>query len=201
MTRIATAISAGTGTPSNQARPMTDERARRVDRDRIAAGDEQRDAADHREAGQRDDEGRDALIGDEIALQRAEQRRPARAWRGSTSGQGKPNCSSVADSVATSASTEPTDRSMPPVVMTKVIAAATISSGADWRRMLSRFGGGQEGVGRDREDAGRRRRRRARSRRRCHWRASRRASVPVRTRGGLRRRGSSVASLMPALRR
>ncbi len=29
---------------------------------------------------------------------------------------------------------------MPPVVMTKVIAAATINSGADWRRMLSRFG-------------------------------------------------------------
>ena len=29
---------------------------------------------------------------------------------------------------------------MPPVVMTKVIAAATMNSGADWRRILSRFG-------------------------------------------------------------
>ena len=57
-----------------------------------------------------------------------------------TAGHGKPSCRSVADNVATSASTEPTERSMPPVVMTKVIAAATISSGADCRRMFKRLG-------------------------------------------------------------
>ena len=34
---------------------------------------------------------------------------------------------------------EPTERSMPPVVMTKVIATATINVGAAWRSRLSRL--------------------------------------------------------------
>ena len=42
----------------------------------------------------------------------------------------------MAQSALTSARIEPTDRSMPPVVITSVMAAATISSGADWRRMF-----------------------------------------------------------------
>ena len=50
-----------------------------------------------------------------------------------------PACSEIAASALTSASTEPTERSMPPVVMTKVIATATIISGAIWRKMLSRL--------------------------------------------------------------
>ncbi len=42
----------------------------------------------------------------------------------------------MAQSALVSARTDPTERSMPPVVMTSVMAVATISSGADWRRML-----------------------------------------------------------------
>ena len=51
-----------------------------------------------------------------------------------------PAPSEIAASALTSARIEPTDRSMPPVVMTKVIATATIMSGAIWRRMLRKFG-------------------------------------------------------------
>ena len=43
-----------------------------IDGDRIAAGEEERQAADHAEPRQRDDEGRDALIGDEEALHDAD---------------------------------------------------------------------------------------------------------------------------------
>ena len=196
------AISAGSGTPRNQARPMSHERARRVDRDRVAAGDQQRDAADHREPGQRDDEGRDALIGDEEALERADQRRPAASMATTTSGQGRPACSSVADSALTSASTEPTERSMPPVVMTKVIAAATISSGADWRRMLSRLGVVRKASVAEREDDADDDEEERRSRRRCRWRAALAARSPCRTLGGLgRQRVDGRSTLMPALRR
>ena len=48
-----------------------------------------------------------------------------------TNGQGIAACRRMAASALTNATVEPTDRSMPPVVMTKVIATATISSGAD----------------------------------------------------------------------
>ena len=61
-----------------------------------------------------------------------------------------PACSEIAASALTSARTEPTERSMPPVVMTKVIAAATIISGAIWRMMLRRLVG-QKGVGDERK--------------------------------------------------
>ena len=61
--------------------------------------------------------------------------------RMTTTGHGTPACREIAASALTSASTEPTERSMPAVVMTKVIATATIISGAIWRRMLSRFTG------------------------------------------------------------
>ena len=54
-------------------------------------------------------------------------------------GQGRPPCNEIAASALTSASTEPTDRSMPAVVMTKVMATATIISGAICRRMLRRL--------------------------------------------------------------
>ena len=42
--------------------------------DRIAAGNYSAEATDDGEAGQRDDERRNALIGDEITLQRTERR-------------------------------------------------------------------------------------------------------------------------------
>ena len=47
-----------------------------------------------------------------------------------------PAWSEIAASALTSATVEPTERSMPPVVMTKVIATPTIRSGAAWRSML-----------------------------------------------------------------
>ena len=56
-----------------------------------------------------------------------------------TSGQGRPACSVSATAALTSATVEPTDRSMPPVVITKVIATATIRSGEDWRNRFSRL--------------------------------------------------------------
>ena len=55
--------------------------------------------------------------------------------------QGTPAWSRIAQSAETSARIEPTDRSMPPVVITSVIADATISSGEDWRRMLRMLDG------------------------------------------------------------
>ena len=66
-------------------------------------------------------------------------RTPSASMRITTAGQGTPACSEIAASALTSASTEPTERSMPAVVMTKVIATATIISGAIWRKMLRRF--------------------------------------------------------------
>ena len=51
--------------------------------------------------------------------------------------QGQPACRAIADKALTIASVEPTDRSMPPVVMTRVIATAAISVGALWRSTLS----------------------------------------------------------------
>ncbi len=56
-----------------------------------------------------------------------------------TSGQVRPACSEIAASAFTSASTEPTDRSIPAVVITKVIATATIMSGAVCRKILRRL--------------------------------------------------------------
>ncbi len=59
--------------------------------------------------------------------------------RAMTMGQGRPAWSRIAATAFTSASTEPTERSMPPVVMTKVIAMAVISSGALCRRRFRMF--------------------------------------------------------------
>ena len=64
---------------------------------------------------------------------------PTPSISATTSGQGTPACSEIAASALTSASTEPTERSIPAVVMTKVIATATIISGAICRRMLRRL--------------------------------------------------------------
>src|SRR3712207_4105346 len=50
-----------------------------------------------------------------------------------------PAVMAMADSALTRARVEPTERSMPPVVMTRVIAVATIRVGALWRTMLSRL--------------------------------------------------------------
>ena len=47
---------------------------------------------------------------------------------------------------------EPTDRSMLPVVITNVIAMATITVGATCRSTLTRLFGGQERVGLDAEE-------------------------------------------------
>ncbi len=61
---------------------------------------------------------------------------PTPSISAATSGQARPACSEIAASALTSASTEPTERSIPAVVITKVIATATIISGALCRRML-----------------------------------------------------------------
>src|ERR1700712_1691172 len=57
----------------------------------------------------------------------------------STTIPGTPARNAMADTAPTSASVEPIDKSMPPVVMTSVIVVATISSGALWRSTLSRL--------------------------------------------------------------
>ncbi len=54
-----------------------------------------------------------------------------------TTGHGIESCSNIAVSAPINATVDPTERSMPPVVITKVMAAATISRGALWRRMFS----------------------------------------------------------------
>jgi len=56
-----------------------------------------------------------------------------------TNGQDRPSCSKIAASAFTSASIEPTDRSIPAVVITKVMATATIMSGALCRKTLRRL--------------------------------------------------------------
>ncbi len=45
----------------------------------------------------------------------------------------------IASAAAVSPTIEPTDRSMLPVVITKVIATATITVGATWRATLTRL--------------------------------------------------------------
>jgi hypothetical protein len=55
---------------------------------------------------------------------------PARMRPITTSGHGKPCAMRIAVSALTRATVEPTERSMPPVVMTKVIAIATMKAGA-----------------------------------------------------------------------
>ena len=49
-------------------------------------------------------------------------------------GQGRPWLRLIAARALTSARVEPTDKSIPPVVMTKVMATATIRMGALWRQ-------------------------------------------------------------------
>lgn len=63
---------------------------------------------------------------------------PASNNPAATSGQGNPARSPMAESALASATVEPTERSVPPVVTTKVMATATTSKGADWRSRLSR---------------------------------------------------------------
>jgi hypothetical protein len=53
-----------------------------------------------------------------------------------TDGQGTPIAMMIAATALTSATCEPTERSMPPVMMTKVMAMATIRMGAAWRTMF-----------------------------------------------------------------
>ena len=145
------ASTAGKGTPKSQPRPICTKQLSLRDRDGEALRHQQRHAAQHREARQRDDEGGDALEGDEPALRRADDGAGASSSR-MTSGQGMPAWSAMAASALISATVEPTDRSMPPVVMTKVMAMATISSGEDWRSRLRRLPRGQEGRAGDGED-------------------------------------------------
>ena len=54
-------------------------------------------------------------------------------------GQGMPMPMRTAASALTIATVDPTERSIPPVVITKVIATATIRIGADWRSMFNRL--------------------------------------------------------------
>src|SRR4051812_46689363 len=58
-----------------------------------------------------------------------------------TIGQGRSARSAIAAKAFTRATVDPTDRSMPPVVITNVIATATISMGADWRSRFKRLPG------------------------------------------------------------
>ena len=58
---------------------------------------------------------------------------------GETTHQSQPARSSSAAAALTRAMIEPTERSMPPVVITKVMATATMSVGDAWRRRLSRL--------------------------------------------------------------
>ena len=64
---------------------------------------------------------------------------PSTSISTTTAGQGTPACSAIAASALTSATVEPTERSMPPVVMTSVMATATISIGALWRIRFRRL--------------------------------------------------------------
>ena len=70
---------AGMRQAEDPASPDRVERALRIDRDRIALRQKQRRAADGAQARKRDDEGGNALIGDEEALEEADDdpRRPA----------------------------------------------------------------------------------------------------------------------------
>ena len=80
------------------------ERALRVDRNRIALGEQERGAADRAEARERDDEGGNALVGDEEALHEADDDAEQPASGRTTAGQGMPACSEIAASALTSAS-------------------------------------------------------------------------------------------------
>ena len=64
---------------------------------------------------------------------------PSTSITRTTAGHGTPACSTSAASALTSATVEPTERSMPPVVMTRVMATATISIGALWRMRFNRL--------------------------------------------------------------
>ena len=99
-----------------------------------------------------------ALVGDEPALGEADQRRRAPASRATTSGQGTPCRDRRSPPRAlTSATREPTDRSIPPVMMTKVMATATTSIGAAWRSDVQDVARRQERVGGEGEEQRRRR--------------------------------------------
>jgi len=64
---------------------------------------------------------------------------PTNRMPAAASGQGTPAASASATKALVSATVDPTDRSMPPVVITKVMATATISIGAACRSRLSRL--------------------------------------------------------------
>ena len=70
--------------------------------------------------------------------------------------QGQPAASRIAQTALTSATWLPTERSMPAVVMTKVMATATIRIGAAWRITFSRLPVERKGSRRWRRPRGRR---------------------------------------------
>ena len=58
-----------------------------------------------------------------------------------TTGQGQPAASAIASDIMESASTEPTERSMPAVRMTRNMPSDSSAFMAIWRRMLVRLRG------------------------------------------------------------
>ena len=92
-----------------------------VDRDRIAARHQERDPAHPAQPGQGDDEGGYALVCDEPAVSALRSPRRPRASGPAPSGQGQAGAKRDRGQrpPGTSASVEPTERSMPPVVITK----------------------------------------------------------------------------------
>ena len=116
----------GAGTPSEGRRRQALRRSRIDDRHRHRAGEAEREPAQHAQHAERDEEGGDAQLGDEQAVDRAddgaEQQhqpapRPSPARRGRAASPRPWRRSSTC---------EPTDRSISPQTMTKVMPTAMI---------------------------------------------------------------------------
>ena len=98
-----------------------------------------REGARDRQHAERHDEGRHADIGDEEAIDGA-----AHEARCQASGKGDvpgifPGQEQAGDDTATRPMIEPTDRSMPPVMITTIMPSAMMPNGAKLRVMLAKF--------------------------------------------------------------
>ena len=149
-------------------------------RDRLAVVDLVGGVAKEQQAAERDDEGRDAGIGDERALHSADQRRRPRASRGRrpTRSRRRRSASTAVCSRAPKTPMkpicEPTERSICRDTMTSTMPRGHDADDRDLQRQIEEVAGGEE------DAAGQRRRSRARSRAgRPAWRAAgRRARRP-----------------------
>ena len=112
-----------------------------------------RDAGENAHRRQRDEEGRQATIGHERAVERADRRADAEARRRHPTGHGQSRIATAASSADT-ATIEPIDRSISPAVRTKTMPTAMIGHRRRLLDDVEEIGGRREAVvaQHDRED-------------------------------------------------